>query len=229
MNFNRLKIEWKSTELHNKIQVFIVSLGTIIACVVMFNTCKQLDQMNTQTTAMQGQLNEMKSGGADTKAIVEATRMSADAAAASVAAWMIPENWVYKGIEKDHVVFQVDFRNIGKTVALEVGFTATFRFFEGTKIEQIPIYQPYQCPEIRARPGIIPPNGRITNTIISEPYSTAQLKMLTEKGAYIFIHGCAIYRDILSNKEHITEMAVIYTGADTPGPFIVYPPYTRMK
>lgn len=171
------------------------------------------------------------------KLSADATKVAADAGTASIQAWIVPDTWDYGGTERDRIIFKLGFKNIGKTVALDVGFTATFRFFEGTEITQIPAYQPYQCPEIRARPGIVPPDGVTHNTVRSEPYSVAQLEMLAEKKAYIFIHGCAVYRDIISNREHITETATIYTGgakpsifvAEKPSPFTIYAPYNRMK
>lgn len=76
--WNRRKIEWAATSLDRKIELLLILGGMGIAILVLVNNGRQLEQMTTQTLAMQGQLTEMKSGSEDTKAIAESAKAQAD-------------------------------------------------------------------------------------------------------------------------------------------------------
>jgi hypothetical protein len=161
-------------------------------------------------------LNEMKK-------TTEATKLSADAATASVQAWIVPSDRSYRGIDSENrVIFEFDFKNVGKTSALDVGFGVTFDFYEGETVTTPLTYQPYECPEIRSRSGVLPsePGGKYEVVTSSKSYTKARLDMLSKKKAHIFIHGCVTYRDALSEREHITEIGVVYFGGDELHPFI---------
>lgn len=75
---NWFVIRWRAIDLDRKIELFLVFGGIVIASIVMINGGVQLEQMREQTRAMQGQVAEMKTGGADTKIIAESTRMQAE-------------------------------------------------------------------------------------------------------------------------------------------------------
>ena len=91
----------------------------------------------------------------------EATKLSADAAVAATAAWIALERFVITSIEKDQIMFEVSFRNIGKTSALDVkaGIELTFTApSHPQNFANIPKYEPFQCPKPSAHPGILPPD-----------------------------------------------------------------------
>ncbi len=226
-------IKWPSQVTINTISTVVIAFFTVV---LWFTSCNQLDSMREQTKAMQAQLAEMKSGSEDTKTIAEAARhqaetakILADSSSASTAAWIVTDTWDYK-IEKDRIVFEMGYKNVGKTAAIDTKFGMEFTLIEGPNLGKIPLYAPFQCPPMNASPGILPPNERVINKITNKPYSVDQLRLIADGKGKIFIHGCIIYRDVISDRERITEIGVTYVSKDRPNsPFIIYAPYNRMK
>lgn len=160
----------------------------------------------------------------------EATKLSADAAAASTAAWIVLESWGYKGIEQEQAIFNVILRNVGKTPATEVKTVWEFAFMPTADIKLIPKFDAYQCPKGGVSPAIVAPDEKWENTVKTPLLTPEQLKMATNHVGRIFIHGCVIYHDVLSpHKERITEIAAIYPSINTGKDFSIYDPYNRMK
>ena len=167
----------------------------------------------------------------------DAAKMSADAAAASTAAWISEERFVIKSIEKDEIIFEVVFKNIGKTPALDAKAGCEFTFINASRpddLTDIPKRDPYQCPErMSMNLGILPPDKTWKNTIRTESgrMSVEQVQSIKNRTAKIVIHLCAKYRDIFSDRERITELGRYFPGNfDTADMAVaIYDQYSRMK
>lgn len=162
----------------------------------------------------------------------EAAKLSADAAAAATTAWIAIDRFVIKGIDKDKIMFDVVFKNIGKTPALDNNAGWEFTFIPGppNDLTRIPQYAPYQCPETNVSPGILPPD-KTWGTDIPAVMTVEQIQLIKNRAAKVFIHGCAKYRDILTGRERITEVGAYYPGSTNPADLaiVIYAPYNRMK
>lgn len=168
----------------------------------------------------------------ETRETTKATKLSADAAAASTIPWLVTDNWEYKGFEKDHpnvMLFHIGMKNVGKTSAIETEVGHDFIFIEGPNLNAVPPYEPYTCPKPDAKPGLVYPDVRMENTVRYGPLTVDQLRALREKKARVLIHGCIKYRDVLSENERITEYGTLYMGTDEPVPFRIVHQYMRMK
>ncbi|WP_289268652.1 hypothetical protein [Nitrospira tepida] len=163
------------------------------------------------------------------------TRRASDAAAASTSALIAVERFVIKSIEKDGVVFDITFKNIGQTPALEAKAGFEFEFIGGppNDFTGIPQYDSYQCPKTNVNLGILPPNKTWGTTLPtgSGKMSAEEIQMIKNRTAKIFIHACAKYRDVLTERERITEVGAYYPGTFDPTDLgvAIYGPYSRMK
>lgn len=221
---------WASLDLAKKIEAWIGVAGLFFAAILAVTAILQM-------CAMREQLDEMRNGSRDTQTIAESARIQtentiklADASIASTAAWIAVESWDYKGIQKDHAVFQVVLKNVGKTPATNVTTGWEFLFSKGQDLTILK-RDPWQCPETSSSPGIVPPDKTWVTFVNTPVFPAEQLKMLERKEARVFIHGCAKYHDVLSDKERITQIGVFYPPLlnDTGKNLGIYAPYSRMK
>lgn len=164
----------------------------------------------------------------------ESATLSADAAAASTAAWIALQSFTYEGMEEDKFVFKVIFKNVGKTPATEVKSGWEFHFMPAPDFKLVPQISPWQCPKHKSGPAIVPPDGTWITMVKTSKYTAEQIKSVDNRIGRVFIHGCAIYRDVLStNKDRITEVAFIYHSMnpelDTGSSLTIYDAYNRMK
>ena len=171
------------------------------------------------------------------KKSTDATKLAADAAVAATAAWITLERFLVTGIEKDKINFNVIFKNNGKTPALDVqvGFELTFTAPIGPQDQDhFPKYEPYQCPKPSFNPGIIPPDKTWSNVISTSDFykfSPEEIEMINARTGRAFLHVCATYRDVLSDKERVTEVGGYYPASPNPADMsiAVYHPHSRMK
>jgi hypothetical protein len=163
----------------------------------------------------------------------KANTLSADAAAASTAAWIVVEDFTYKGITEDMADFQIAFKNVGKTPALDAAAGFEFVFIPGVPwLTDVPRYQPFECPKTYVNMGIVSPEKPWgIKDLRSNPLTIGQIKMINARAGKIFIHGCAKYRDILTDRERITEVGGFFPGRLDPSHTAVsiYSPYNRLK
>lgn len=170
------------------------------------------------------------------KQTTEATKLSADAAAASTAAWIAVDGFGITSIDKDQITFEIGFKNIGKTPALKAESGWEFSFINPSgpyDLTNIPKFDPYKCPKATVHVGILPPDKVWGTKLHSGTYgmSEAQEQMVRNRTAKLFIHGCATYHDVLTDKERITEVGAYFPGTSNPsdiGVYLYYP-YNRMK
>ena len=162
----------------------------------------------------------------------EAATLSADAAAASTSAWIVVVGMSFKGIADNYIHSQIVLKNVGHTPALNARIGWKYSFIRSGNMNDFPKYNSFECHEDTVKFGILPPNIDWVNdgkTILTED----QAKMIREGTGMMFIHGCAKYRDLLSEKERITEMAGFFPASgeswDKPGGLVIYEPYSRMK
>jgi hypothetical protein len=156
----------------------------------------------------------------------KANELAANAAAAATAAWIIFEAAEYRGMTGNRAIFYVALKNVGKTPALDAstGWEVTV-----LPMDKWPTYKDWACPEKTSSPAIVPVEFPWKNDI-GRPLNQLQMKMLASKIGRIFLHGCATYRDVLTKRERITELAFFYpldTWEDQR--MGIYPPYNRMK
>ena len=152
----------------------------------------------------------------------EATKLAADAAAASSAAWIAMESFKTDGIRNDRITFDVVFKNIGKTPALDVKAGIEFTFtapINPENLDNVPKYEPYQCPKPTVHPGILPPDklwGTTFSPFDFHKFTPEEIQMLKNRTARFFVHMCATYRDVLSDKERITEIGGYFPSSLSP-------------
>jgi hypothetical protein len=164
----------------------------------------------------------------------KANEKAANAAAAATAAWIVYENWSFEGFnERNQVRFLIHFKNIGKTPAPRVATGWEYHFVLGRNAVG-PEYGDWQCPRPTAQPGIIGSDAGWSTLIHSPPYTDVELKMLKDSTARLYIHGCVRYRDVLTERDRITEVAVFYPyPPDLPisqsNSLGIYARYNRMK
>ncbi len=171
------------------------------------------------------------------KKTTEATKISADAAAAATAAWIAVERFTIKSIEKDQIIFDIVFKNIGKTPALDAKAGWEFMFINQSPpndLTNMPKRDPYKCPErMSVNLGILPPDKTWGNIVPSESghMSIDEVQRIKNRTAKLVIHGCAKYRDVLTDKERITEFEGYYPGSFEPADMgiAIYAPSSRMK
>lgn len=214
--WNWLKMQWKEVPIDRQMELLIVIGGLIVAGVVMKNGIAQLEQMNRQTVAMEKQIAEIKKGGDDTKLIAESaktqaenTKKLAEAAVASTTAWIVVDGWIY---DEKRGAIAVLMKNVGKTSALDVTTGLETRFFRTQDIrnDRISEVEPGKCPNVRYRPGIIKPDKQWWNVIENPPLTQVERKMIGDGTGKIFIHVCATYREIFSDRERVTEAGSYY-------------------
>jgi hypothetical protein len=127
-------IRWRAIELDRKIELFLIFGGVIVGAIVMINNNVQLEQMKEQTKAMKDQLAEVKSGGADTKAIAEAAKVQADNTKllAEAAVQQVKETHELAVATQESVRFAREQFNKGMRPSVRVVRTQT-KFVEGEK------------------------------------------------------------------------------------------------
>lgn len=216
--------KWRELGLDRKIESVVAVVGLIFAAVLSYTAIYQL-------SAMRDQLTEMKSGSEDTKIIAQSSKVQADAAIAATTAWIVLNTAKYKGIDQGRIIFEIEFKNIGKTPALAVHTGWEAWFLEGQELTAIPKIEAYQCPDDGPTPGTITPD-EIVAVKVGRSFTEVQLNKVAERKGRIVLHGCAQYHDLLSKNERITEIAVFYPPAlsISAGESVgIYDPYDRMK
>jgi hypothetical protein len=149
------------------------------------------------------------------KKTTEATKLAAEAASVSASAWMMWNKANFMGVEKSEVVLYLEFKNIGKTPATDVSIGVEVVPVQGMTLE-VPKRNPWQCPKGIYNPGIVPADGTVQLNIRQGPFSSEQLSMISSKASKIDVHACATYRDVITQKEHITEISMFYPSAHDP-------------
>ncbi|HEY3306518.1 MAG TPA: hypothetical protein VGL70_23605 [Candidatus Binatia bacterium] len=156
----------------------------------------------------------------------DAAKEAADAAAASTAPWIVADIAEYRGVVSNEAVFYVVLKNVGRLPALEAsaGWEITV-----VPMDELPTYKAWACPKAGPSPAIVPVE-KPWKIYISKPLNTLQMKMLASRTGRIFLHGCATYRDVLTTRDRITELAFFYPlGMWEDQSMSIDPRHTRMK
>jgi hypothetical protein len=92
--------QWRKLTIDRRVESSVAALGLLIAVFVAFVALNQLEAMIEQTKSMQGQLAEMKSGSADTKAIAESAKTQAENTKVLVSAAIDQVQQLAAGVEE---------------------------------------------------------------------------------------------------------------------------------
>lgn len=151
--WNRFKIHWAAIELDRKGELGLILGGMVIAGCVLVNNWRQLEQMSVQTTAMQGQLKEMKEGSNDTKTIAESAKTQAESMKHMAEtmrrdqrAWVGPyETSNLRVVAGTPVRLEIDYKNGGKTPAMKFSAITNMRYqpADSTFVPEYNDHMPY--------------------------------------------------------------------------------------
>lgn len=234
--WSRWKIEWNSTSIDRKIELFFIIGGIVIAALVLINGGKQLEQMATQTSAMKAQLAEMKSGGEDTKAIAEAAKAQADSTkslaesaadtantskismVASTRAYVHNSGfrWISHPDKLGDIYWRIrpQWINIGNTPTREL------RIYTHYELRDSELPTEYSFNSGEFVPTTIHPKGVIEPRFFN--IKGTDLLAVMHGRKYLYIWGIARYRDIFpGTSEHITKFLVV-AGNITGNPLRPY-------
>jgi hypothetical protein len=204
-----------------------------IAKTLAENTTSLAEAAKDQAQAAIDQVKELKASvkaasiaASGTQDAAKAARINADAGTAGVKAWIAYDR-LQIATKASQVIWTVVFRNVGKTPALDVATGWEFRFLPSSVREQ----KFESCPTGQgSRPGLVAADQG-WSTEITATLTDAQLKLLNDKTARLWVHGCATFFDILdTQKRRFTEVAFIYPPLkEDLGAATVYAPYNRMQ
>jgi hypothetical protein len=222
------KIEWNSIPLDRKIELGFIFTGIVVAIIVMINGSNQLEQMATQTTAMQGQLDEMITGREDTKDLVKASKSQAEETK-KLALAMQDSLAIAKDTEKRQlrayvVIGRMDLHrfgvgnipqiqgiieNIGQTPAHGAGWESGINIFE---YKANPTFTYDRCSVIRRLPEYPQWAFGKTSPVDKErptAFTVDEIKRVQDGRAAIYFHGRLCYLDIFE-EEHFTDFCIYW-------------------
>jgi hypothetical protein len=221
---------------------FFVEIATLIAVIVyawltysiweeMRSTGKQTDklieQAIKQAKAASDSADISKQHAENAGKLAESAVRQADASIAGIRPWITTTKWDYLGMKESRYIFAVVFKNVGKTPALDAITNWEFTFVPAQNRK--PDYS--NCPtnkKLEFRPGNISAEGSWRMEFQSDPLTDAQLKMLENKTAKLYINGCTTYRDIIANQIRVTQAAGFFPSNIGPG-VQVYDAYAKMN
>ena len=149
----------------------------------------------------------------DMRTAALAAKESADAAVASVRAWIVVTKYDpprVQAMKLFNMPFAVEFENAGKTPATDISDGIEFVFVP--KDRPAPKFK--GCPKNEDTPEMLIRAGQpfSINPEIKPHLSADQKESLTNgnAGGSLFIHGCLHYHDVLTRKQRVTEFCGFY-------------------
>lgn len=190
-----LKMQWREVSVDRKIELLLIIGGLVFAGIVMKNGVAQLEQLNIQTTAMQGQLNSM----------AESNSISREALVAVQRAFVFQKDPTAVGFRdaKGKTVslsFRVAWENSGSTPTKNLTININSKSFDAPPHGDV-----FVDSQIRLdTPVIIGPKA----TIYSDPaiVSAEDFAAIQSGKKTLFVWGRARYNDIFADtKIHRTR------------------------
>lgn len=137
-----------------------------------------------------------------------AAKRSAEVAAASVRAWVVPIQWQNIQVKSAPVSFPLVIKNAGKTPAEEV------EWWWEISVQRTP--PPFnKCPtEHHGRYGVLP-FDQTWLIEMKESLSPDDLQVVVDVTGdrRLYLHTCINYRDVLAHRERLTELCAVYDPA----------------
>jgi len=215
-----LKMQWREVSIDRKIELLLVIGGLILAGAVMKNGVAQLWQMDAQTTAMKGQLAEMKAGGAQVDTVITAMNRIASSMEESAKQSKAALDYTIEKSRLDQrawltisqAVIQVPIvagrtsditltlKNSGKSPALKMRFRQAAKLVSQLPtglMPKVPLSKPVESV------SVIGPDGTSVNHFTLAPLPAWQVSLLDSGKGRIVTFGTVIYFDIF-NIEHDT-------------------------
>jgi hypothetical protein len=198
--FGLTKIEWKSTPLDRKIELFLILGGMIIAGIVMIITGYQVGQMRVQTNAMKQQLDVMKNQlvstqrayvgitGLDVTKIQDTKRMNTwwKVAPIIVNSGNTPTRNLWWTIVTNH--YDPEYEKHGHLIpSFDFVKTATKNF------------------------ATLSPKQE-TRTLIYQAVPEEWVGPIREQRGRLYVYGALIYEDFLTDESHVTRYCYALWG-----------------
>jgi hypothetical protein len=156
----------------------------------------------------------------------EATKKSADVAAAATKPWITTTTSKFIGIENSQFKINIGLKNVGQTAAVNV--KAGFGFALIKRTPSRPRMAKQNCPPVKEAPGIVMPNVEWDNDVRSQIFTEYDFKSFKDGATVLYIIGCVEYEDVLGNKDRITKFARFYPSFFGEG-FTIDPDNTQIR